>query len=394
MQPRRNRWGRAYRVVNSNVNRTTERSCSMLYRTFRVPMMVTAVILLITGLLAGWEAFALVAMLGALEISFSFDNAVVNAGILERMNEYWQKIFLTVGILIAVFGMRLIFPLIIVMLTAHLGPAEVISLALDPNKTSGGLTYAQHLTAAHPAIAAFGGTFLYMIFLDFMFEDRKIKWLKPLEAALAKIGKLDQLSVVVALVTLLVVNATLVPADEHLTVLICGILGLATYLVVNSLGSIFEAHEEEVEEQLKSGNVQLVQVAGKAALMLFLYLEVLDASFSFDGVIGAFAISQNIFIIAAGLGIGAMYIRSLTVYLVRQGTLAKYVYLEHGAHWAIGALAVILFLTISIPVPEVVTGLIGVGFILAAFVSSVIRNRRNGESKELSAEENPAPSNT
>jgi hypothetical protein len=120
-----------------------------------------------------------------------------------------------------------------------------------------------------------------------------------------------------------------------------------------------------------------VVATGKAAFFLFLYLEVLDASFSFDGVIGAFAISQDIFVIATGLGVGALYIRSLTVYLVRQGTLNDYVYLEHGAHWAIGALAVLLLVTIKYEIPEVVTGLIGVGFIIAAFISSVLRNRRS-----------------
>ena len=90
---------------------------------------------------------------------------------------------------------------------------------------------------------------------------------------------------------------------------------------------------------------------------MFLYLEVLDASFSFDGVIGAFAITNDIVLMALGLGIGAMYVRSLTVYLVRQGTLDDYVYLEHGAHYAIGALAVILLVTIQYEINEVITGL-------------------------------------
>ena len=104
----------------------------------------------------------------------------------------------------------------------------------------------------------------------------------------------------------------------------------------------------------------------------------LDASFSFDGVVGAFAITDMIFVIALGLGIGACYIRALTVYLVRKGTLAEYVYLEHGAHWAIGALAVLLFVTIRVEGSRLVTGLIGVGFIGAALVSSIVRNRRAG----------------
>ncbi|PZS29554.1 MAG: hypothetical protein DLM58_15240, partial [Pseudonocardiales bacterium] len=108
----------------------------------------------------------------------------------------------------------------------------------------------------------------------------------------------------------------------------------------------------------------------------------LDASFSFDGVVGAFAITSDPIIIAIGLGVGAMFIRSLTVYLVRKGTLAEYVYLEHGALWAIGALAVLLLLTMKYEVPEVVTGLIGVGFIGAALVSSIVRNRREAAADE------------
>jgi hypothetical protein len=97
-------------------------------------------------------------------------------------------------------------------------------------------------------------------------------------------------------------------------------------------------------------------------------------------VVGAFAVTDRLFIIAAGLGIGALYIRSLTVYLVRRGTLAEYQYLEHGAHYAIGALAVILLVTIKFQINEVITGLVGVVLIAASYWSSVVRNRREGES--------------
>jgi hypothetical protein len=293
-----------------------------------------------------------------------------------------------------VFGMRLVFPLVIVGLTTQLGPASVIDLALNETKTYEGLTYAQHLTAAHPAIAAFGGMFLYMIFLNFIFEDREIKWLRPIETALARIGKLDQLAVIIALTTLVVANHLLVPAEESTTVLFSGVLGIIIYLVVNGLGELFESQgmtkvedEEGGAERMamtpeSADSVDLVKATGKAAFFLFLYLEVLDASFSFDGVIGAFAITQDPIIIAIGLGVGAMYIRSITIYLVRKGTLSEYVYLEHGAHYAIGALAILLFVTIKFHVPEVVTGLIGVGFILAALASSLMRNRRIGDSTE------------
>jgi hypothetical protein len=361
-------------------------------RIFGWSIAVTVIGLAVALILGGPTVFLLVLILGILEVSFSFDNAVINATVLRRMSKFWQTLFLTVGIAIAVFGMRLLFPLIMVTFTAGITPLESLDLAINNSEE-----YKHLLEVAHPAIAAFGGVFLLMIFLDFVFEDREIKWLKPIETALAKIGKLDQLSVVLTLGVLALSAETLAPNKE--TVLLAGVLGLITYLLVNGLGELFEtsgvAEAEAIEETDAAAarpaaeqhitparaNGKLALATGKAAFFLFLYLEVLDASFSFDGVIGAFAITSDPFIIALGLGIGAMYVRSITVYLVRRGTLEQYVYLEHGAHWAIGALAVILFLTMKYHIHEVVTGLIGVVFIAASVFSSVRRRRkiRRGE---------------
>ena len=360
-----------------------------LLRHFKWSLGVTAIGLLLALYLGGPSALAIVFILSVLEVSLSFDNAVVNAKVLERMSPCWQKIFLSVGIIIAVFGMRLVFPLLVVMLSAGLGPVETIDKALAGGSIHESGTYAYLLHHAHASIAAFGGMFLLMLVLDWLFEDREITWLSWLERPLARIGKLDQLSVVVAAIALCVVSKTL--AEEPGTVLFSGVLGLVTYLAVNGLGELFESEGadeldevragihgdvEAVEKSLGGPNT-VVQAVGKQAFFLFLYLEVLDASFSFDGVIGAFAISSNIFIIAAGLGIGAMYIRSLTVYLVRQGTLDDYRYLEHGAHWAIGALAAIMLFSIGHEVPEVITGLIGVAFIGTAFFHSWWLNKQD-----------------
>jgi len=359
----------------------------VLLKTFGWSFGVTAVGLAAAAFFWGWEAFALVAILSVLEISLSFDNAVVNAGVLKKMNAFWQKIFLTIGILIAVFGMRLIFPVIIVAISAKVGPIEAVQVALDnPDR------YEQLVTDAHPAIAAFGGMFLLMIFLDFIFEERDEKWVGWLERPLSKLGRIDGLSVCIALIGLLVTAMTLATAahqhaghaDKSGTVLLSGIAGLITYLIVGGLSGHFEdkleeeeEREQEEEEAAKKAGKQptAVGLAGKAAFFMFLYLEVLDASFSFDGVIGAFAVTNQIFWMALGLGIGAMYVRSLTVYLVRQGTLDDYVYLEHGAHYAIGALAVILLVTIKYQIHEVITGSVGVALIVLSFWSSLRRNR-------------------
>ncbi|PZT74915.1 MULTISPECIES: DUF475 domain-containing protein [unclassified Streptomyces] len=366
----------------------------MLLKTFGWSFAITVAGLVAAFFYGGWEAFGVVAILSVLEISLSFDNAVVNAGILKKMSAFWQKIFLTIGVLIAVFGMRLVFPVVIVAVTASLNPIDAIDLSFnDPDQ------YKQLVTDAHPAIAAFGGMFLLMIFLDFIFEERDIQWLRWIERPLAKLGKVDMLSVCVALIVLLIASLTVATqahqhggghADKAATVLLSGVAGLITYLIVGGLSGYFEdkleeeeerEHEAEEEAKRSGKKVSAIALTGKAAFFMFLYLEVLDASFSFDGVIGAFAITNEIVLMALGLGVGAMYVRSLTVYLVRQGTLDDYVYLEHGAHYAIGALAVLLLVTIQYEINEIITGLIGVVLIAWSFWSSVRRN------KALEAEE-------
>ncbi|WP_054815298.1 DUF475 domain-containing protein [Nocardia arizonensis] len=356
----------------------------MVLRIFGLSGVVTVVSLVVALLYGGPTALVLCAILGILEVSLSFDNAVINATVLERMSEFWQKIFLTIGVLIAVFGMRLVFPLAIVWITAGLDPVQAFDLALNPPANDaayfadGSPSYETLLTDAHPQIAAFGGMFLALLFLNFIFEEREITWLSWLEKPLAKAGKLDMLSVVVAGTGLVLVAELIAHEDERATVLVAGLLGMITYIAVDGLGSMFHTEENE------GGPSELVKATGKAGFFLFLYLEVLDASFSFDGVIGAFAITSDPIIIALGLGlIGAMFVRSITVFLVRKGTLSEYVYLEHGAHWAIGALAVILLVSIGVHINEIVTGLVGVAFIGAAFASSIIRNRRTGDADEV-----------
>ncbi|ATQ31560.1 DUF475 domain-containing protein [Rhodococcus ruber] len=369
----------------------------MVMRIFGASFAVTVVALVVAFLYGGPQALLLAAILGVLEVSLSFDNAVINATVLRRMSEFWQKIFLTIGILIAVFGMRLVFPLIIVWAASGLGPVAALDLALNPPADGaayfpdGRASYETLITDAHPQIASFGGMFLLMLFLGFIFEEKEITWLSWLERPLERIGKLDQLSVVVASGLLVLTAVFLAPEGKSSTVMIAGTLGMITYILVNGLGELFNVDDEG--EESSGGPTDLAKATGKAGFFLFLYLEVLDASFSFDGVIGAFAVTSDPIIIALGLGfIGAMFVRSITVYLVRKGTLAEYVYLEHGAHWAIGALALILLYSIGHHVSEIVTGLTGVFLILAALATSIIRNKNNPDDEaDADADEDPRP---
>jgi hypothetical protein len=305
-------------------------------------------------------ALWITAVLGVLEVSLSFDNAVVNASVLKNWDDYWRKLFLTVGIIIAVFGMRLIFPLVIVAVATGLGMIDVWHMALDtPDE------YARHLTDNHAEVAAFGGAFLLLVFLNFLFdEEKELHWLGWIEEKVGKHGS-EGLAVLLAIGASFYAMS-LVPESRKLTVLISGIVGVAIYVGVDWVSSLLE--EEEADPSIG-------KLVSRGSIGGFMYLEVLDASFSFDGVIGAFAITNDVVIIMLGLAIGAMFVRSMTVYLVDKGTLQEFVYLEHGAHYAIGILAVIMFASVKYHIPEWFTGLSGVAFIIVSIWSS-LRYRR------------------
>jgi hypothetical protein len=305
----------------------------------------------------GWEGVAITAILSVLEITLSFENAIVNAVVLKDMSEKWRQRFLTWGIVIAVFGMRLLFPILLVSCLTHLNPVEVLELAVEKPTE-----YSYYLHQAHSSISAFGGMFLLLVFLDFILDHkREIHWLGVIERRIAQLGNLRSIEVVIALLLLLVIQSY-VPVAEKTTILISGISGLSIFVIVHSLAEYMNDyfHDKQIGSKVKQTGV-----------MSFIYLEFLDASFSFDGVIGAFAITKDIVIIMLGLGIGAFFVRSLTIFLVHRKTLQKYIYLEHGAYFALGALSVMMLLNIFYPIPEVLIGTIGVVLIAFSYFSSV-----------------------
>lgn len=323
------------------------------------------------GVSAMFSALFITLILAVMEVSLSFDNAVVNASVLKGWDKFWKTIFLTVGMLIAVFGMRLIFPIVIVALTADMGMGQVIDMALH-NPTE----YANKLTAHHEEISAFGGMFLMLVFLNFILDEQEVRWFDWLERQLARFGKIDAMSVFLALLSL-VVSLIWVEDSKKSVVLMAGVLGILIYMGVNVFSSLLEGADEDDEDTPEVEGAEVAGAIAKGGIAGFVYLEVLDASFSFDGVIGAFAITNDVIIIMLGLAIGAMFVRSMTIFLVEKGTLDQFIYLEHGAHYAIGALAVIMLLaTMHIEVPEIVTGLIGVTFIVWAIVNSISYRKR------------------
>ncbi len=312
-----------------------------------------------TGTLGGMMSFLLIgSVLAVLEISLSFDNAIVNANKLKHMTPEWQHRFLTWGIVIAVFGMRIVFPLLVVTVAAKISPWAAVHLALvEPDE------YSRIIGDAHGAIAAFGGTFLMMVALTFFIDkDKEVDWIHVLEKRLRKWGSIRGLEI--AFVLLIVVLFAWLQDPLHAgTFLFAAVFGLLTFQFVEIAGKVLDA-SDEARDMARAGG-----------LGAFLYLEVLDASFSFDGVIGAFALTTNLILIAIGLGIGAFYVRAMTIMLVERETLTQFRFLEHGAFYSILALSMIMFAQSVMPIPEIVTGLIGAGLIGVSLMSSLRYNR-------------------
>ena len=315
-------------------------------RLFIAPALVSFLVFALVGWWGGAEAFVLTLALAALEVSLSFDNAVVNAKVQSQMSPKWQRRFLTWGMPLAVFGVRFVLPICIVAAAALTSPWRIVQLVLnDP------LEYSILLHNAAPAIRAFGGAFLLLVALKYFFDENKsVHWLGAFERGLTKVGKIESVETIVALAAVLIIGFA---SDAKTSVMLAGLAGVAVYVVL------------EYGTQLLTRGA-----AARQGIALFLYLNVLDAAFSLDGVVGAFALTTDIFIILAGLGIGAYFVRTFTMYLTRKRTIQTFIYLEHGAHWAIFSLAVFLFAGLFTGVPEVVPGAVGLIFAVLSFLSS------------------------
>lgn len=322
---------------------------SSLSQFFLFPVLVSVALLVAVFFWGGTGAFVTAILLAFLEISLSFDNAVVNAKVLERMSPLWQRRFLTWGILSAVFLVRIILPICVVAVSAAISPFEVAHLALFDSAR-----YAELLEHSRAIIYAFGATFLTLVGLKYFFDEgKRIHWVRFVEERLSRLGHIE--SIEVALVLGLLLITAFVDHETGLQVLMAGIVGVVLFILIRGITGMFATET--------SGE--------KSGAALFVYLNVLDAAFSLDSVVGAFALSTQIVVIMAGLGIGAYFVRALTIYLVHHGTLNKLTYIEHGAHWAIIGLAGTMYASLFFEVPEPITGFLGFSLILLAYWSSV-----------------------
>lgn len=322
----------------------------MSYRLFLVSGIVTVLGLIGAYLWGGTKAFFICGLLAILEVTLSFDNAVVNAKILKRMNAVWQKRFLTWGILVAVFGTRVLLPVLIVAASVGMSPWLVTVLALNNPEA-----YADMVADAHYAIGAFGGIFLLLVSLKYFFDTQKhVHWIHVIERHLVRWGSIEAIEIALALISICALSVLVDPGHQA-TVLFSGLVGAILFIIIEGVASSFDAEAKDV--------------AG-SSIALFLYLNVLDSAFSLDGVVGAFALSSDLVVIGIGLGIGAFFVRSLTIFLVRERMLDTLPYLEHGAHWAIFGLAGAMLAGLLFHIPEIIIGLIGLLFVVLSYVSS------------------------
>lgn len=265
------------------------------------------------------------------------------------MSPKWQKRFLTWGILLAVFGTRFVLPILIVSIAVFKSPLYILSLVFNNPAEYGHL-----LESVHGSITSFGAMFLLMVSLKYFFNKAKtVHWIHTIEKHLVRWGRIEAIEIALALIILTTLSFFTI--YDSASILVAGLIGLILFIIMESITSTLSVEGADI---------------ANSGLSLFIYLEVLDTAFSLDGVIGAFALTNNLIVIMTGLGIGAYFVRSITIYFVKKNTLAELVYLEHGAHWAILGLAVAMFFNLVTHVPEVITGLIGIFVISLSYYSS------------------------
>ena len=344
---------------------------SYFYGFFAVWFVASVLLFLYGGFFALYQG----TILSVLELSLSFDNAVVNATILATMALVWRRRFLLWGMIIAVFGVRFVFPILIVYFSTSMGFIDSFELAIkNPDE------YEKIIESSHHVIMSFGGMFLLMLFLKFIFDENKdTHWVKYIEQFATKLSKVGDIKALFIMFLMLII--TYIAPNEvvmgdamvkvnKLEILVPMIIGVIAFYLLELLKGVIELRNEEKES---NSEVKVTELTG--GFISFMYLEIIDMSFSLDGVLGAFAITQNIIIIMLGLGIGAMAVRSLTIYMVEREVVSKYIFLEHGAMWSIGLLALSMLVQIFHHLPAMLITTFAIVPIGLAFVHSIYKNK-------------------
>ena len=261
-----------------------------------------------------------IAGLALFESITSIDNAIINAEVLATMGPRARRWFLTWGILIAVFGVRGVLPwLIVFVMTPGLGPWDALTASLTGNPVA--------MRAIHdssPILMMGGAVFFIFLFFHWLFLEQKNYGI-PAERIIALHGGWFY-----AVVSILLTAIVWFAIDDRPVLAFGAVVGSTAFFITHG----FRQHAEEQERHLMSGDAKVSDL-GK-----ILYLEVIDLSFSVDGVIGAFAFTLSVPLILLGNGIGAVVVRQLTVYGVER--IRSYAYLKNGAMYSILVLGCVM----------------------------------------------------
>lgn len=254
------------------------------------------------------------------EIISSVDNAIVNAHVLKTLPGKYRKIFLLWGLLFAVFIVRGVLPFIIVWIAnPDLSIIQVITSTFSGSEAIRG-----YLDQSKPLLLLGGGLYLFFVFLSWLFLEEK-KYAFFVEGFIHRQGA--WFYAFASLVTVAVVYFSL---QQNPVLALAATIGVSAFFITDGFKKNAEANEKKLLSPAMS------------AWSKILYLEILDASFSIDGVIGAFAFTLSVPLIILGNGLGAFVIRELTVRGV--DLINSLAYLKNGAMYSIGVLGAIMIL--------------------------------------------------
>lgn len=292
------------------------------------------------------SAFITIIGLLVLEVVQSVDNAIVNAHMLKTMSERARRWFLLWGILTAVFLVRGILPLIIVMLTTPgLGLFEAVrsTFGSDPAASKAIADSAYILLVG-------GGMFLLLLYFHWLFLEKKEPYFVP-----DRLIKPHHGIWFFAVAALLLVSVLWLTRDRPLAMLSAA-TGNAVFFILYGFRQMAEQAEHQIEN-------------AKSDLSKLLFLEVLDLSFSIDGIFGAFAFTSNVGLILIGNGVGALVVRQLTIKGIDR--VGQYRWLKNGAMTSIGFLGAFMVLeSLGVHMPEWLPTVATVGIVGLAFWAS------------------------
>jgi len=294
---------------------------------------------------------ALVVILGLVvfEVVNSVDNAIVNAYVLKTMSAKWRRIFLIWGMFFAVFVVRGVLPFLVVWLTVPgIGFAEAFHAMFSSSPE-----VAEAIEAGRPLILMGAGVFLFLLYLHWLFleEKKPFYWLDRVVKPHYGIWFFGFAAIMLV--------GLLYAASYNPMLMLSAAIGNAAFFILYG----FREQAEKQSERLMKG------AGSMGDLSKLLYLEVLDMSFSFDGVLGAFAFTTSVPLILIGNGIGALVVREMTLRSVDR--VALYRYLKNGAMTSIGILGlVIVYESFGHELPEFLPTLVTLFFVGFAFWKS------------------------